>query len=268
IVGKIVDGWVPIAIEPTLQPKSAQLTDRTWSWLQMMGRLAPGVSLERARSELAAIEAQSIRAHTTGDNLTQLHSDLKAEPISVESGVRGFSRGRRAFGPALGVLMAAVALVVLIVCANVANLMLVRGVARGREMTVRMTLGAGRARLIRQLLTESLLLAASGGLLGWFAAGEGSKMLLAIGGTEGSAIPLDVSPDARFLTCTAGVTILAALLFGLAPAARATRVEIATTLRAQGRTSMGARTRLGRFAVGKALVIVQVALSAVLLIGA
>ncbi|HEX4568005.1 MAG TPA: FtsX-like permease family protein, partial [Vicinamibacterales bacterium] len=257
-----------IAIEPTLQPKATPLTYRSWSWLQMMGRLRPGVTLSRARGELAAIETESIRTHTTGDNLAQFDIDLRQEPIRVESGERGFSRGRRALGPALGVLMAAVVLVVLIVCANVANLMLVRGVARGREMTVRMTLGAGRARLMRQLLTESLLLASAGGLLGLFAAGGGSRLLLSVGGTARAAIPLDVSPDARVLAFTAGITMLAALLFGLAPAARATRVEIATTLRAQGRTLMGVQTRLGRFAAGKALVVVQIALSAVLLIGA
>jgi predicted permease len=268
IVGKTVDGWIPIAIEPALQPKAAPLTDRVWSWLQMMGRLKPGVTLLQARAELTAIETESIRSHATGDDLTQFDSDLKEDPITVVSGERGFSRGRRTFGPALSILMTAVALVILIVCANVANLMLVRGIARGREMTVRMALGAGRPRLIRQLLTESLLLAAAGGLLGWFAAGAGSRLLLALAGTARAPIPLDVSPDARVLAFTAGITLLAALVFGLAPAARATRLDVATTLREQGRTLMGARTRLGRFAAGKVLVIVQIALSAVLLIGA
>ena len=268
IVGKTIDGWVPMAIEPILQPKSTPLHDRSWSWLQMMGRLAPGVSLTRARAELAAIVADSIRQHATGDNLTEFEHDLREDPIQVDSGVRGFSQYREAFGPALTILMAAVALVVLIVCANVANLMLVRGVVRGREMTVRMTLGAERARLVRQLLTESLVLAAGGGLLGLFVARTGSRLLLAIAGTGSKPIALDVSVDLRVLVFTAAITLLAALLFGLAPAARATRVDIAATLRAQGRSLVGARTRLGRFAAGKALVVVQIALSAVLLIGA
>lgn len=268
IVGKTVDGWVPIAIEPLLQPKSPSLADRSWSWLQMMGRLAPGVSLSRAQGELSALEVESIRAHTTGDNLTAFDDDVRERPINVQSGARGFSRGRESYGPALRILMAAVAIVVLIVCANIANLMLVRGVARGREMTVRMTLGAGRARLVRQLLTESLVLATSGGLLGWFLAETGSRLLLAMAGTDRVAIPLDVAPDARVLVFTAGVTVLAALLFGLVPAARATRVEIATSLRAGGRSVLGARARLGQFAAGKALVVVQIALSAVLLVAA
>ncbi|HEX6464380.1 MAG TPA: ABC transporter permease, partial [Vicinamibacterales bacterium] len=268
IVGKTIDAWVPIAIEPVLQPKSTTLDDRSWSWLQMMGRLAPGVSLARARSELAAIEADSIRQHATGDNLTEFEHDLKQEPIGVASGVRGFSKYRTAFGPALTILMAAVVLVVLIVCANVANLMLVRGVARGREMTVRLTLGAGRGRLVRQLFTESVVLAAGGGLLGLFAAQTGSRFLVSIAGTQETAIPLDVSMDLPVLAFTAAITLLAALLFGFAPAARATRVDIATTLRAQARNLLGTRARLGRFPVGKALVIVQIALSAVLLIGA
>jgi predicted permease len=268
VVGQIIDGWVPMAIEPLLQPKVPPLTDRSFSWLQMMGRLAPGVDLSRARSELAALEAESIRSHATGNDLTQFDDDLREEPINVQSGARGFSRGRRAYGPALNILMAAVALVVLIVCANVSNLMLVRGVARGREITVRMTLGAGRSRLVRQLFTESLLLAAAGGLVGCFVAGGGSRLLLAMAGTQRGPIPLDVSPDARVLAFTAFVTILAALLFGLAPAARATRVEIATALRAGGPSLVGAHARLGRFAAGKALVVVQIALSVVLLVGA
>jgi len=196
-----------------------------------MGRLASGISLERARSELTAIEIDLIRTHTTGDNLMAFEQDLKDEPIPVESGRRVFSHDRRAYGPALAVLMSAVALVVLIVCANVANLMIVRGVARGREMTVRMTLGAGRGRLVRQLLTESALLASAGGVLGLYLAGIGGRLLLTMAGTDGAVIPLDVAPDARVLAFTAGVTLLAALLFGLVPAARATRVEIAAALR-------------------------------------
>jgi predicted permease len=148
VVGRNVEGWIPIAMEPQIQPKADPLNDRTWSWLQMMGRLAPGVTLARARNELSAIEAESIRSHTTGDELTSFESDLKQDPIRVDSGRTGFSRYRGAYGPALAVLLTAVALIVLIVSANVANLMLVRGVARAREMTVRMTLGAGRARLV------------------------------------------------------------------------------------------------------------------------
>jgi len=268
VVGKTVDGWVPIATVAVLQPKSNPSDDRRWSWLQMMGRLAPGVSLERARSELAAIEADSIRTHTTGDNLAAFEQDLKDEPIRVESGRRGFSHDRRAYGPALTVVMSAVALVVLIVCANVANLMIVRGVARGREMTVRMTLGAGRGRLVRQLLTESVLLASAGGALGLYLAGIGGRLLVTMAGTGRTTIPLDVSPDARVLAFTAGVTLLAALLFGLVPAARATRVEIAAALRTGGRSLVGIRARFGRFAAGKALVVVQIALSTVLLMGA
>lgn len=268
VVGLTVDGWVPMAIVQGLQPTTAPPTDRAWSWLQMMGRLAPGVSLERARSELASIVADSIRTHATGDTLTEFEHDLKEEPIRVESGWRGFSHDRRAYGPALTVVMSAVALVVLIVCANVTNLLIVRGVVRAREMTVRITLGASRARLVRQLLTESVLLAAAGGALGLYVARIGSPLLLTMAGSGETAIPLDVTPDARVLAFTAVVTLLAALLFGLVPATRATRIDTAAALRTAGRSLVGARARFGRFAAGKALVVVQIALSTVLLIGA
>jgi predicted permease len=164
--------------------------------------------------------------------------------------------------------MAAVALVVLIVCANVANLMLVRGMARGREMTARMTLGASRGRLVRQLLTESVLLASVAGALGLFLADIGGRLLVALASSDDTPIPLALALDIRILFFTGGVTLLATLLFGLLPALRATRVDLAASLRAQGRNLVGARARIGRFAIGRALVVAQVALSTVLLIGA
>jgi predicted permease len=146
--------------------------------------------------------------------------------------------------------------------------MLARTAARGREMSVRMTLGAGRSRLVQQLLTESLLLAVVAGGLGLVVAMWGSRLLVAIASVGHAPIPLDLTPDARVLAFTAGVTLLTVVLFGLLPALRATRVDLASALRAQGRNLTGARGRIGRIPLGKALVIGQVALSTLLLVGA
>jgi len=268
IVGSSTDIWMPMMAQSARVKRQNVLNDRAVSWLHMMGRLAPGVTLTRARGELATLEAQSIRSQLSGINLTHFDDDLAVDPINVQSGERGFSPYRPTFAPALSILMAAVLLVALVVCANVANLMLARVVGRGRELTVRMALGAGRGRLMQLLLSESVILALAGGALGLLFAIWGSRILLAIATPPDSPILLDISPDRRVLAFTAAVTLLVAVLFGLVPALRATRVDVATALRAQGRNLAGIGARLGRMAVGSALVVGQVALSTTLLIGA
>ena len=265
IVGSATDMWVPIGMQPLLSPRNKTLDDRRWSWLQMMGRLAPGVTLAQARAAIPAIEADAVRAQLPPKELAQFDSDLREDPIDISSGALGFSRFRRGYRAPLIVLMCAVGLIVLIVCANVANLMLVRAVARTREMTVRMALGAGRRRLLRQLFTETLLLAGTGGALGLLASKPGSDLLVSL---ANAPMSLDIRQTGTMVGFAAGLTLLCAILFGLMPAFRGTRVDLATGLRAQGRTLIGARTRVGRFAAGKTLVVVQLTLSTVLLIGA
>lgn len=262
IVGEPTDLWLPIALQPRLRPRSNFLRDRSVSWLVLMGRLAPGVSVAQARAELATIEARAIRAHLTGIHLSRFEEELKSSPVRVESGARGFSRHRALYGHALVVLMAAVALVILVVCANVSNLMLARALSRVREITVRMTLGAGRGRLVQQLLTESALLAAAAGAVGVLVAVSGSRLLLAV--VRGDPpIVLDVAPNAQVLAFTAAAALVCLVLFGLVPAVRLTRVDLATALRAHGRALMGG----SRGALARGLVVAQIALSTVLLIG-
>ena len=161
--------------------------------------------------------------------------------------------------------MAAVGLVILVVCANVSNLMLARAVARMREMTVRMTLGAGRLRLVQQVLTESVLLAIAAAVLGLVTAVWGGHILLAVVHSD-PPVELDVVPNAKVLAFTAGSTLASVILFGLVPAFRVTRVDLATALRAHGR-GVGGSSRIGRVSVAKLLVVAQVALSTVLLLG-
>src|SRR5262249_44889025 len=153
-----LDFWLPMMMAPSIQPGMNHLNDRAWSWLAMMGRLKPGVTLEKARQQISAVEANAIRDHLSGRDLSDFEAGLRTNPISVVSGARGFSERRAEYGKALWVLMAAVGLVVLVVCANVSCLMLSRIAARRREMTVRIALGAGRGRLIQHILVEAALL--------------------------------------------------------------------------------------------------------------
>ncbi|MDB4874275.1 MAG: permease [Gemmatimonadetes bacterium] len=269
VVGQPVDFWLPMMMDPVIQPGMNLLDDRAWSWVVMMGRLRPGVTLEKARLEVSAIEANAIREHLSGRDLSQFEDGLEDTPIHVVSGARGFSERRAEYGKALWVLMAAVGLVILVVCANVSSLMLARTVARSREMTVRMTLGAGRGRLMQQMLVEGALLAIVSSVLGLFAAAWGSRVLLTTvsGSNTASPIAIDTAPDARVLAFTATLTLVCVLLFGLLPAFRATRVDLATSLRSQGRNLMGAaRVGGGRIPFGRALVVAQIALAMLLLI--
>src|SRR5208282_2387105 len=165
---------------------------------------------------------------------------------------------------ALLTLMVVVGAVLLIACANVANLLLARGAARQREIAIRMALGSGRARIIRQLLTESLLLSLSGAALGIVFARWGTRLLVGFLSTSRSAVFLDLSIDGRMLAFTAAVAIVTGLLFGIAPAWRGTRVQPQTAMKANSRGVIEG----ARFGLGKALVMLQVALSLVLVVGA
>jgi len=260
IVGESTDLWLSMSVVPRLPHSQTLLDDRTASWLQMMGRFAPGVTLDRARAEITTVELNAVRSHLAGQDLIDFNHDLETDPVRVESGARGFSSQRVAYASALGILMAAVSLLALVVCANLANLTLARAVARGRELTVRMALGAARRRLIAQLLIESSVIGVAAAALGLLASAWGGSALLAL---ANSGTFLDVHADARVLGFTAGVTVLSVVLFGLIPAVHATRLDAAMTLRAQGRGLVGVRGRLG-----KSLVAAQIALSTLLLVGA
>jgi putative ABC transport system permease protein len=271
IIGQPLDFWLPMMMDPVIQPGMNLLNDRAWSWLMMMGRLRPGVTLDQARHEVSAVEANAIRENLAGRARAQFDNGLAQNPIEVVSGARGFSERRAEYGKALWVLMAAVGLVILVVCANVSSLMLARVVARRREMTVRMTLGAGRGRLIQQLLVEGALLTVVSSMLGLLAATWGIRLLLTTvrgGSVVAGPVSIDTTLDARVLGFTAALTLLCMLLFGLLPAFRATRVDLATSLRSQGRNLMGAARVAGsRIPFGRALVVAQIALSMLLLIG-
>jgi putative ABC transport system permease protein len=269
IVGGHTDLWVPMMMLPALTGSPARLTDRSTSWLLFMGRLAPGKTLAQAEQAVRGVIAQSLKTNMSDSNWTRFERNLRTDPIKVGEGSHGFSSVRSVFGPAILIMLAAVAVVLLVVCANVANLMLARAAARAREISVRLALGASRARLVQQLLTESVLIAAVAAVLGLAFASWGTRAMLVVAAQGRAPIPLDARLDARVLGYTCALTLVTAILFGLLPALRATRVEVASALRTQGHGGSGSLrgTSRVRLPLAKALVIAQVGLSVLLLVG-
>ena len=260
IVGRPNDFTVPISIYPRLRPERPLiLTSRSAHWLSMMGRLQPGQMFEQARAQLQVAWPQILAA--TAPPGTPSTSNFFRRRIEMEPGANGFSPLRRSYVSPLYVLMALVGLVLLVACANVANLLTARGAARHHEFVIRQSLGAGRGRLIRQLLTESLVLAALSGFAGCLLARWMVRYLVSFISSGSNPISLDFSLDARVLAFSAAVTILSALFFGLAPALRGSRIDFATGLK-EGARSVGGGSRLR-----KVLVVAQIALSMTLVVG-
>ncbi|HKH47986.1 MAG TPA: ABC transporter permease, partial [Thermoanaerobaculia bacterium] len=266
IVGLATDLWIPLSMQPQVNPGRDYLDRWDTSFLLLMGRLAPGVSIEKARAEINVLFPRIVKENTGSGITDQLLPSPDRMHVEVTSGAAGFSSLRRELSQPLFTLMAMVALVLLVACANVANLMLERAMARQKEIAVRLALGAGRARLIRQLLTESVLLSVMGGALGLlFAFWAGKALLQLVSGSAAASV--DLRPDLPILGFTAAVAIFTGILFGLAPALRATRVELAPTLKESARSVAGQGAG-GRWQLGKLLVVVQFALSLLLVMGA
>jgi predicted permease len=268
IVGASTDMWIPIAAQAVVTPPRRNwLDDRSRSWLLLMGRVAPGATIAQARAEVSALELNSIESNADETTRRAVAENARETPVRVDDGSRGFSYYRKAYRRALFVLTAVAVLVALVVCANVANLLLARSAARARELSVRMTLGAGRRRVVQQLLTESTLLALAAAALALLFAWWGTQLLLRAASSGPAAIPLDVQLDWRVLGYTAAVALFTMILFGLAPSLRATRIDLATALRGHSRSVGGLGGGAGRLGIGKVLVIAQVALSTLLLVG-
>ena len=265
-VGDAPEISVPVMMQPQVMPDAENWLGRpvnTVEWLDVFGRLKPGVNPAQARSGMAAI-FRGIQSQLAGE--LQMKAGGAKEWIEAKlvlaPGGAGLSDLRRQFTTPLYVLMGAVGLVLLIACANVANLLLARAAGRRREIALRLAIGATRARLIRQLMVESLALSALGGAAGIAAAFWGSGLLVRFLSVGRPLIRLDLAPDLRILAFTAAVSVATGVLFGLVPAMRAARLDLTPALKEGGR-SASARQRLG-----KALAVAQVAFSLVLVIGA
>jgi putative ABC transport system permease protein len=261
-IGVATDLTVPVTAMPRLRPERADiLSRRSAHWLQLMGRLAPGQSLEQANARLQVVWPQVLAA--TAPPGTPADSAFFHHRTELRPAANGFSALRSQYASPLYVLMGLVGLVLLVACANVANLLLARGAARQREFAVRLATGARRGRLIRQLLTENLLLATISGLVGIAFAVWSTQALVRFISSSANPIFLDLRPDARLLAFTVGVTFVTALLFGLTPALRATRIDLAPALKENSRAFSSGGERLR-----KMLVVSQVALSMLLAVGA
>jgi len=266
-VGDSPDLALPLAMAPRLDPsgrRQSEMSQPWFWWVKMMGRRKPGVSLEQVRGDLEGVFQQSARA--AWEAMPNRSADARSSELPrlrVLPGGQGEIYLRQSYEQPLRIMLIVVGLTLLVACANIANLLLARAVMRRQEMAVRLALGASRLRLIRQLLTESLLLAFCGSALGWLIALGAKDLLLMWSPGEGSLLDTELPMDWRVFGFTAAVAVLTGLLFGLAPALRATRIDLYSALKANMRGVKGSISILG-----KSLVIAQVAVSLVLLVGA
>ena len=269
-VGLSQDVSIPLAWEPQVSGERTYFRGAGAWWLRMMGRLKPGATLEQATASLEGAFQQSVLEHRAARQAQTKNPIRPLEPkdyprLAIDSGGQGEMNTRRSLTKPFRLLFGVVALVLLIACANVANLLLVRASSRQREIAVRLAVGASRWRLIRQLLTESLLLGIFGGGLGVLFALWIKDSLLAVAdwSSRGMAV-LNPRLDLRVLGFTLGLSFLTGIIFGIVPALRATRLDLTTTLKDTGRGSSG----YTRSWLAKSLVVAQVSISVLLLIGA
>jgi predicted permease len=268
-VGTAPDLWIPLAMQPQVMPGRMWLADDAEHpfmkvmWLGVIGRLKPGISLEKAQANVNVVFQQIVAEEFAKLPQADLKETMK-QSLTLHPAGNGLSSLRGDFAEPLYVLMTIVGMVLLIACANVANLLLARAAARQKEMGIRLAMGAKRSRIIRQFLTESVLLAAMGGLFGVLLAIAGVRVLLRMVQSGPDPISLDITPDWRVLLFTTGVSLLTGVVFGLAPAWRCVQVNVSSTLNEAGRGMTGSRSKLG---LGKTLVVVQIAVSVLLLIG-
>lgn len=265
----IADFYIPVHVLPLLDqdhrdPQSFFANDHSY-WIEMMGRLKPGVSFSAAESELRTLFFHWVSQTARND---QERKTLPA--LWLEEGGSGVDALRRRFSKPLFVLMAMVALILTIACANIANLLLAKAASRTREIAVRLSLGAGRLRVIRQLLTESATLAIGGAIAGALIAALGIRLLTLLIGNGDKDFTLHAHLDWRVLSFTLAIALGTGLLFGIAPAIQTTRVNVAPALK-EIRLSEP-RGRTGRFSLPfglrHILIVAQIAISTLLVAGA
>ncbi|HEU4509140.1 MAG TPA: ABC transporter permease [Pyrinomonadaceae bacterium] len=255
------DFWMPLSFQPQIELRESFLKEQHAYWLMLMGRLKPGVTLDQAQAS-TNLALRQFLTEQAGSQLTEERQrGIQNSYATLVEGKGGISGLRTFYSKPLHMLMAIVGMVLLIACANVGSLLLSRAAARKAEISLRMALGATRWRIVRQLLTESMLLAVIGGALGVLLAQWGVYVLV---GLVAQGSPLDTRPDIGVLAFTAGVSILAGLLFGLIPALQASRANLSSTMKEKSRTG----SRFLRLSPSSMMVVLQVGLSMVLLTGA
>jgi putative ABC transport system permease protein len=262
-VGNKFDVAIPVCAAEIFDGPKSRLDRRSWWWLQVAGRSKPGVSPEQLKARLGVVSPQVFAAALPQDWEVKDQQYFLKRLFQTAPAATGTSYLRRQFTQPLHILMGVVGLVLLIACANIASLMLARASARHKEIAVRKALGASRVRLIRQLLTECVLLSTAGAILGILFARWGSALLVRYISTGDNKVFLDLSFDWRTLSFTAGVAVFTGILFGVLPAFRSTRVSLTSAMK--GSQAVDAESR-AKFRAGKWIVASQVALSLVLLV--
>jgi predicted permease len=265
-VGRAADIWVPLLMQPAVMPAAenwiGEHISRTF-WLTLIGRVKPEYTAPQAEAIVAGLDV--LDPLYTKPAKRGERPQLIPEQLGLSPAATGISSLRQQFSQPLLILMAVVAVVLLIACANVANLVLARAASRRPEFSMRLALGAGRWRLVRQLLVENVILAAVGGLCGLLLARWATGLLVTFMSSGRAPIVLPLEPDARILAFTAVVSILTGVLCGLVPALRASRVDVVSGIKGQARGSIGGGHWLGP---GKVLVVTQVILCLLLLFSA
>ena len=268
-VGRVPDVYVPLAMKTAVTPTADGYDDRTFHFLHIFGRLKPGVTIQQANASLQVIYKPMLNADMavmTGNISQRFRDRFLAKLIVLEPGYNGVPTFRENAGTPLYISMAMVGLVLLIACANVANLLVARGLGRQKEIAIRLALGASRKDVVRQLLAESMVLAILGGLAGLLVSlWTSSLMVSTIPGANGGASGLSASLDPRTVAFTFVLALITGIGFGLLPAMQSTRPNMYPTLKDQGGSVIGG---FGQIRSRQALVVAQVALSLLLLVGA
>jgi macrolide transport system ATP-binding/permease protein len=258
------DFYIPMMLEPQLGPghPTSLLHRRGANWLYLLGRVKSETDVARLQGKMSALLRNYLVTLPQYQKQDEV-KNLAESHVVLTPGGAGIENMQQEFGKGLKLLITVSALVLLIACANIANLVLVRGIARRGETSVRMALGAQRSRLIRQMLTESILLSCLGGIAGLAVAYGGSRVLLSMAFPDAVGLPIDATPSLAVLGFAFGVSLLTGLIFGVAPAWVTSHSQPADALRGSNRTTAD---RTGW--VQRSLVVLQAALSLVLLVGA
>jgi len=270
--GRPVDIWLPMMMQSQVMLEMPGLLERNNGWLHIIGRMKPGVTVGQAQAAVQPTYQENEIAFAGSGATPQFIESLRTDPFLLVAIEHGYSRSRDTLERSTAILVAIVGAVLIIACTNVAGLQLTRSEARGREMAIRLAIGAARRRILRQLLTESVVLATIGGVLGVAIALALTALLsttVSVGPVQMDArapsswISLDVYPDARTYIVAAGISLATGILFGLAPALRGSSVPLTPSLMGRG---SGSSASVGSARLGRLFVIAQVALTLVLVI--